>query len=278
MASALLLLVATGAARGAAGQTGDEESPTRSWAVTATLDVASRYLFRGHEKDENGGVFQTALGATVRPFEGSGPIRRLSIGGLVWSSVHAGTRVHPGEVGFYELDLALGVDASLANGWTVGMLYTSYLAPADAFATVHEVALVLRPGSIGQVGGLAVSTRALLAHEIDDRGGPDDTYLELGADVALPPMGVVEWIVPLTVGLSVDGFYRDERGDNEWLGFVATGLQASVRLEDLGIGWRSTRFGAGFSLAFENPAAGLTRDPENDVLWTLRAGLGIEIP
>lgn len=271
------LLVAVGVRR-ADAQTPSGTSAPDLWSVTARMDVANRYLFRGHQKDERGAVIQTSFGASIRPLHGVGLVRELAVSGLVWSSLHAATRVHPGDVGLFELDLGLGVDATLANGWGVGVLYTTYLAPTGAFDEVHEVALGLYPATLAVGDVLQLSTRVLLAQEIDDGGGPEDTYLELGADVGLPSIDVVQWTALVTVGLSVDGFYRDERGDNELLGFVATGLDFEVALSDVGIGWNSARAVAGFSLAFENPEAGLTRDPPNDVLWTLRAGLGVAIP
>ena len=240
------------------------------------LDVASRYLFRGHEKDDGGAVLQPA-GALTYTFHSSTTsiVRELSAGALAWSSVHAGTRGYPGDLGLYEVDLGLSLAAKLSKGWTADLIYTSYLAPTGAFDQIHEIGVALGFGQVGREGTLAFSPRALLAQEVRDGGGPEDTYLEAGGDLELPAIGAFRWTVPVMVGMSIDGFYRNEAGGNEWFGFLGTGIEATASWGDLGLGGLPVSLAVAVDAAVLNRAARLTHVSSDDVVWTTRLGLSV---
>ncbi len=247
-------------------------------SLGASLDLSSRYLFRGHEKDERGAVLQPEVTLSYALFQASsGVVRELSAGAVLWSSVHAATRAYPGDFGVFEVDLGLSLDAALSNGWSAGLIYTSYLAPTDAFDEVREVAVELGFGSVGEEGALSFAPRALLAQEVDDVGGPEDTYVEVGGTFGLPSTGSIRWGVPVVIGMSIDGFYRDAMGANEWFGLLGTGVQGSVDLVHLGVGRLPGQLAAAVDLAFLNRDAELTRNPANDLLWTVRIGLALEL-
>jgi len=245
-------------------------------AVEATLDLTSRYLFRGYELDSRGAVFQPSatVGFTVLSHS-SGALRELSAGAVAWSSVHAGTRAYPGQLGWFEVDLSADVSAGFSNGWTAGLVYTSYLAPDAAFDVIHEIAAVVGLGTIGRPGTVTVMPTVLVAQEFHDAGSSEDTYLELGGDVELPTTGVISWTVPVTVGMSIDGYYRNVSGGNEWFGFLGSGLEASAELAHLGLPDLPGGLTGAVDFTVVNDEAELAQDPGNRVLWTARMGLSV---
>lgn len=272
------VVLAAAASAFSAGQAEAQDLDAMGSALTAevSLDVRNRYLFRGYQLDARGAVFQPAIvvGSLLRESP-TGVIRELSAGAFAWSSIHAGSRAYPGDLGVFEVDVGLSLDATLRNGIVASLVYTSYLAPTGAFATIHEVGLDVRLAAIGNEDSFAVSPRVLLAQEFYDRGGSEDTYLELGGDVTLPATGPVHWSLPIAVGMSLDGFYRDLTENNVWFGFLGTGLQAAARVVELGLGNAPVSLVAGVDVMFANRDALLTRRSSNDVLWTTRLGVSV---
>lgn len=251
-----------------------QESSTGGGRVSfdASFDVASRYVFRGHEKDGRGVVLQpdAQIGYTLRR-SSTGLVRDLTVGAFAWASAHTGHREYSSGLGLYEADLGAAITAGLPGSVTASVIYTGYYAPTGAFSAVHEVALEL--GWTTGNGPLAVTPTVLVARELSDGGGSEDTYLELGTEVFGPATGVVSWRLPLAVGLSPDGFYTNSVGENEFVGFFGAGIVAGADLADLGLGRVPGSLEAGLTAAFLNPDAGVTQDAGNDVLWTVRVGL-----
>ncbi len=274
----LALVLATAASAHPSCPVQGQENPSESERLTlkASLDVPSRYLFRGYELDERGAVFQPGVSVHTRFHASSrGFVRGLSAEAFAWSSIHAGSRAFPGNLGVFEVDLGASIEASFSGNRSASLVFTSYFAPGGAFEAIHELGLAMALGVIGEENRLALLPSVFLAKEFYDGGGPEDTYLEVGANLSLPATGVVRWTLPLTVGMSVDGFYRNVSGGNEWFGFVGTGLLASAALDDLGLHGTPISLVSGVDVTVANRDAGLTHQPSNDVLWTARIGLSV---
>jgi len=243
--------------------------------VTASVEVFSRYVFRGYVLDERGAAFQPQfeVGRSIRSST-TGLLRDLSLAALAWSSVHVDSRAYPGDLGVFEVDLGGSLNAAFAGGWTGALVYTSYLAPTGVFETIHELALEV---GLPEVGGdrLRVSPRALVARELGDAGGTEDTYLQLGADLELGGAGPVVWTVPVTSGFSASGFYRNDRGGNEWFGFFGTGVLATVGPSELRLSSLPLGLTAGVEATLLNRSAHLARTASDQVLWTWRIGLSV---
>jgi len=270
--SILLATIAAGATSPLSGQQG-QASPSRVTGAIG-LDLASRYTFRGYELDARGAVFQPSVAVDYALVSRtSGPVKGLTAGATAWSSLHANTRAYPGDLGWFEVDLGLFVSAALSNGWTTDLVYTSYLAPDGAFDEVHELGLALQVGELDVGGALTVAPRVLVAQELHHRAGNEDTYLELGSDIALPVTQFVRWTMPLTLGMSLNDFYEDESGNNQWFGFFGSGLEAAADLQALGLSQASSSLLVAVDFTAVNRDAALSQDPLNDIRWTARAGL-----
>lgn len=244
--------------------------------VTASMDVSGRYVFRGYEQDRRGVVFQPEVGVgRVIHTSSTGWIGEVSLGGLIWSSLHAGSSAHPGELGVFELDLGASLNVAFRSGWSASLIYTSYLAPAGAFETIHELAVDLSPGTLQTEVGLRISPHALIAYEVRDGGGTEDTYLELGAELGLPPTGFLEWAVPISAGVSIDGFYRDADGSNHRLGYVDAGIAAATSPRILAFQGAPVSVRAGLNMTAVSRDARLAQRAAERVLWTWSLGASV---
>ncbi|MBB6430949.1 TorF family putative porin [Algisphaera agarilytica] len=245
-----------------------------SWSAGA--DVVSTYMFRGIEQEDSGLIVQPYVEVGA-PLGDTGLDFTLG----TWSSIHSNATgaVAGGPSNWYESDLYAGLGYAINDQFAVSATFTGYYSPNNAFADIEEIAFGVEYDDSEALGDYAFAPYALLAIETRDAGGSEDVYLELGGAFSaffiesedLP----VELSFPIALGLSIDDYYTDAGGDNEFFGFFKIGAAASMPLDfipsDYGV-WSAS---AGLDLYFVNDDAGLLDDGDDFEIAAL-LGVGME--
>ncbi len=195
--------------------------------LTGTMEASNAYLFRGIPQDDTGLILWPAADLGVSLWSGGGAITSMAVNVGLWNSLHTGLAGADGPSGklWYESDFYATVGLGFNGGVSLATTYTAYTSPNNAFASVQEVSV--------KVGAGVYGTRpyALVAFELEgqaDGGVTKGQYLELGAAPGTTVAGATV-AVPVRVGLSLDGYYEGQRGD-ERFGFFSVGANVTVPL------------------------------------------------
>jgi hypothetical protein len=207
-------------------------------AVSAGIDVANHYVFRGVRQNSTGMVAWPFADLTARVFSSEGPLKRVTVNVGFWNSLNTGDTGTDGPMAsaWYESRLWGGVAFYLGRGVSVGTSYTSYVSPNDLFTTAKEVGIRVAMDDAQSLGRAAVRPYALLAIEIDtapgvgqlDGGLHAGRYLEVGATPGYSGRRV-RFTAPIKVGLSLRDYYELGNEDNRF-GFASVGGFVSVQL------------------------------------------------
>ena len=156
-----------------------------------------------------------------------------------WGSINTDAPTAPSNPSsWYEQDYYASLDTS-AGDFAYGVGLTGYTYPALATTTVLELsAYVAYDDSDNE---FSFSPYAMIATELNNTnsnsGGKEATYLELGGEVALDTDGTAieawDWSVPVAVGLSIDDYYNDASGAEEFFGYASVGLVGSIPMSEL---------------------------------------------
>lgn len=200
--------------------------------VTGGIDVTTAYFFRGYLQEDQGLIVQPYANLYFDVAEGwTGYVG-------TWNSLHEEqTGADPGTTGqWYENDFYAGVDWAVAEGFTLGVIYTVYTYPGGAFDTVEEIGAKLAWDDTGKTGlNIALKPYVAIYFETDDDNGTEDTYLELGIAPTVYTVNEesdapIALSVPVTLGFGIEDYYFDDTGDDELLGYGSIGLAASMPL------------------------------------------------
>jgi uncharacterized protein (TIGR02001 family) len=204
-------------------QTEPAENP---FTVEGLFIANSDYVDRGYVVDDDHIHFQPDLTLTYTT-EIAGKSISPYIG--VWSDMSGAPQSGDPEW-LYEIDPYIGVAMDLGSGFTLDFVYTYNNSPANGFDDVHELAMTLSHSSEKDWLNPSIN----IMRELDDKNGGEDTYIELrltpGFDVKQVEKLRLDF--PLVAGLSPDGFYEDEDGDESVLGFVSGGIAATYAIND----------------------------------------------
>ncbi len=203
--------------------------------ITGGVDVATHYFFRGYLQEDQDAIVQPYANVFFDLVKGDNPVTAY-IG--TWHSFHGEkTGADEGTFGaWYEADFYGGVDATLGGGFTLGAIYTLYAYPNGAFDTIEELGVKLSYDDTDKWGlPFALKPFVGVYFETDDQNGSEDTYLEAGVAPTVytwnegsdQPIAIA---VPITVGMSIDDYYFDDTGDEEFLGYGSIGIAASMPL------------------------------------------------
>jgi hypothetical protein len=231
-----LVLATTGSAVALEGEDGAQPAPGSAIHAELGFDITNKYFFRGLLQEDNGFIGQPWFDISVDLVERDGWTLSANVG--TWSSFHgesdtAGTTDSLMKH-WYEADLYAGLEFGV-SGWSFGASYNAYTSPSDAFSTVSEIDLTVSydDGSLWGESDFALNPHLTVAIETHDRGGSEDSYLELGVE---PSWDVyvsdtkLSLAVPLTVGLGLDDYYVKSNGDDEAFGFFDAGVTLGVPL------------------------------------------------
>jgi hypothetical protein len=209
---------------------------TAAVTVSATIDAANQYMFRGVRQNTTGAVLWPAAKVGVRLYSGEGRVKGVLLSGSTFNSLHTGDTGSEGPTGqtWYESDGSGAVQLVFGRGVSLETSYTAYTSPNELFTTSKEVAVrfaVDDPSSARR----AVRPYVLAAFEVDtamgvgqlDGGVRPGTYLELGVVPDVLRGRRVTVTAPVRAGLSLDDYYELATEDHAF-GFFGVGAMATV--------------------------------------------------
>ena len=216
-----------------------EEEPsvnTGAFSLAGGIDWTTAYFFRGYQQENAGLIFQPYFTLSTPIVENDD----YTVSGYIgtWNSFHSKKTFQSGTgpSTWYESDLFGGIDVSFGD-WTIGTVYTFYTYPNGAFNTIQEIGFRVGYNDAALTEeqiGFALKPYAAVYFETKDGNGTEDTYLELGI---APSWGLgdsdITLSVPVVLGMSLDDYYVDGDGDNEFFGYSSIGLFASMPLDGI---------------------------------------------
>jgi hypothetical protein len=207
-----------------AAQTGGDPNPG-AITLTGSMDASNAYLFRGIPQDDTRLILWPAFDLGLALHSGNGTLRSVTASVATWNSLHTGVTGLDGPSGklWYESDFSATLGLGFGGGIGVGTTFTAYESPNGSFSTVKELSFKVSSTAYG------VSPYALVAIELEgqaDGGLVEGRYLEVGATPSVP-VPYVALVVPIKVGLSLDGYY-ETLGQDERFGFFSIGANVSV--------------------------------------------------
>lgn len=187
-------------------------------SFSGAVDFTHAYYFRGYLQENDGLIVQPSVSVSAQLAD------NVSMYAGMWNSFH--TKQTAGDDMWYEADFFTGVDIDLAP-ITLGLNYTLYTYPNGAFDAIHEVQakVTFDDSTLSEDPKLVFSPYILVAYELADGNGSEDTYMEIGAAPSfdLGDTGLA-LSVPMAVGTSLDDYYQD------FLGYATIGVATSVPL------------------------------------------------
>lgn len=207
--------------------------------LTAGLDFASGYMFRGIFQEDKGAIAWPGFDVAVTVAEGQGTVKKVAVDVGMWHSLHGGPTGSEGPADdfVYESDFFASAIISLAGGFTITPGFTAYTSPNKTFNTVTELSVKAAYSDADRLGRFALSPYALVAFEIDgsaDGGAQSGRYLELGIAPGLSVAGgKAAFTFPVKLGLSLSDYYEGP-STNDTLGFFDVGVAGSVPLTFIG--------------------------------------------
>jgi len=256
-------------------------------SISTGFDITNAYYFRGIFQENQGFIVQPWLDATVNLKE------NLDLTFGIWNSFHdaqtGATSNRSGPDSWYEADLYIGLTMAVAENYSLGVTYTAYTSPNDAFGTIHEFALNMSHDDSAAwadvlPGGLQPSIT--LAFEVDGSAlGPDEgIYLELAIEPSFVLMtsegSPITLSIPVTVGLSLTDYYGAPNGSNPSkndpnFGFLDVGAVLTIPLSDIPTDygtWEAT-VGVHWLLLSENTELANNGD-DNEIIATFGISMG----
>ena len=234
-------------------------------SAEVTLDYVTQYFFRGYEQldSDQGVVLQPGASFTI----GVADDVTATVG--TWGSIHSDT---PGAgsnpSSWFEQDVYASLDATMGD-FTAGVGLTYYTYPSNAAnVDITELNLSVGYDDSELLGDFSFNPYVAVAVELHNTAAADENaYLEIGGAFDLPTEGTAidawDWKVPVVLGLSIDNYYVDASGEDEFFGFASVGLVGSIPMSEL-IG-SDEYFGAwdlsvGFTVLFLNSDVIMTDD------------------
>lgn len=206
--------------------------------VTAALDVASQYMFRGIRQQSTGVATWPAVDLGFAAYSGDGGLKSVGINLGTWNSLHNGDTGSDGPSGklWYESDFYAALGLGFGAGTSLTTTYTAYTSPNNGFTTVKEIAFKLAVDDSGYLGRGAVKPYVIVAQEFGadvgtgqaDGGLNAGTYMEIGVapGYAAPRASLT---FPVKVGFSLGDYYELAGEDNKF-GYASVAATVTVPL------------------------------------------------
>ncbi|BAM02446.1 TorF family putative porin [Phycisphaera mikurensis] len=265
-AAAAAVAAALTSTGGAAAQETEMVEDINNGAISWTLgsDIVSKYVFRGYEIQEDGIIVQPYAEFTAGIADG------IDVYAGIWNSTGTETNGDNNEH-WLEADIYAGVsigEAVLGAPIAIDVSYVNYTSPNDTFGQYEELDFFV--GYDDSDNPISVAPYALLAIEFDTEaaGDDDNIYLELGGEFEMQVVDNAQYPVGLTVpvklGLSLDEYYVDDEGDNEFFGYLSVGANVGVPLSFIPREYGQWSAAAGLTLFLLNDNAVGLDDGENE--------------
>jgi hypothetical protein len=238
----LLATMVSAAAESSVYAQGSADPNPGALTLTAGIDFANAYFFRGIFQDDTGVVMWPYGDLGFALFSGDGALKSVGVNVGTWNSLHTGDAGLDGPSGelWYESDFYSTLALGFGKGTSLGITYTAYNSPNGGFGTVKELSFKLTVDDSGSLGKFSVKPYVVLAQELDgqaDGGANEGTYLELGIGPGYS-ISRAGFTVPVKVGLSLGDYYEGLSGD-ETFGFFSIGGVVTIPFTST-----PTRFGS----------------------------------
>jgi len=197
-------------------------------------EITSEYFFRGYVQENQGFIFQPWAELGVALVEGADNAPGISLAFGNWSSFHSEKTgaTEPNVRSWYESDFYGGITLDW-DAFSIGATYTAYTYPNGDFNTVQE---------IGVTAGISLPEDSMfhtvlgdislgLYVEVDNSNVNTDEaiYMELGLGPSFDIFDEKATLsIPVTVGFSVDDYYVDNSGDDDFFGYVSVGADVAI--------------------------------------------------
>lgn len=216
------------------GRAADAESTspnTGALSLSGGMDLVTAYVFRGAEVSDTGVILQPWAQLNAAAYKSDSLTITPYIG--FWNDIQSVEQA-PSTSEWFELDAYGGVDFGVGD-FTIGAIYTFYTYPGNAFQTIQELGFKVsyNDSKLCEKAGLPIQFKPYAAWylETDDPNGASDQYVELGVNPTIPLKdSPFSFNFPLTVGLSPDGYFLTNDGNNEPFGYVSIGAFANYAL------------------------------------------------
>lgn len=227
-----LMAAGAGLAPSSASAAEEKEKKALPLSVSAGVDFPTAYYFRGVLQQDEGLITQPYANLYLKLYEGKD--FSITPWAGVWNSFHEEKGL--GNKKYYEVDYLAGVDFGVGPV-TISPGYTLYHYPSDVFKDIHEVQLKLSFNDSALIKvtkfPFALNPYIMFAWETKDKGGTEDSYMEIGIRPSFEgKIGVVPFTfgIPVTVGMSLDDYYFNKSGKETTLGYVSVAGTASIPL------------------------------------------------
>lgn len=258
-------------------------------SFSAGSDITNAYFFRGILQEDQGIIVQPWLEASISLTD------KMSMSFGIWNSFHD-AKTNVGNKGggsvpsgnepdsWYEADLYVGVSFATAENCQLGVTYTAYTSPNDAFSTVHEFALnssyddsARWDGTVLEGHGLQPSVTIAFETEGSALGPDEGIYLELAIS---PSFALIESAdypvtlsVPVTLGLSLSDYYGGATNDPNF-GYLDIGMDLSMPLTAISAEYGQWEVSAGVHYMLLSENTELTNNGD-DSEFIFSFGLGM---
>lgn len=220
----------------ARAQDAEADDPnTGALSVVGGIDATTAYFFRGYLQEDQGLILQP-YGTLYVNIHESDNLRITPYVGI-WNSWH-GEKTGADDThneSWYEADIFGGADIAMGD-FTLGIIYTHYTYPNGALDDIGELGFKLAwndEAFTKEQMGLPFQLSPYVAafFETSDDSGTEDSYLEVGVAPAFA-VGDAGWTlgVPVVLGMSIEDYYFDDDGDEEFLGYASIGVTLTVPL------------------------------------------------
>ena len=215
----------------------DPTEPVNQGRLSFSLgaDITSAYFFRGYLQEDSGFIFQpwAELGVTLADGSDDSPGVSLTFGN--WNSFHSEETGATGDNvdSWYESDLYGGITLNW-DAFSLGASYTIYTYPNSDLNTVHEIAVIggYSPPEDAWCRDVFGDISLGVHFEVDNSNvGMDEAiYLELGFGPSFDVFDESTLSIPVTLGFSLDDYYVDPGGDDDFFGYGSIGADMAIPL------------------------------------------------
>lgn len=207
-------------------------------SVSGGVDFTTAYFFRGYNQEDQGFIMEPYATMYFKLYDTDAFKTTFYVG--TWNSIHSEQTLAAatGPAAWYESDFLTGVD--FASGpLTVGFIFTAYNYPNGAFDTIQELGakITYDDTNFMKSHGISFGLKPYVAAyaETNDGNGSEDWYGEAGINPGVYTFNKdgrypVAITIPINVGLSLKDYYFDSGGDEEFFGYLAAGVSASIPL------------------------------------------------
>jgi len=221
-----------------AGDVDELPEPVNQGDLSFSLgtEITSAYFFRGYVQEDQGFIFQPWAELGVSLVEGADNSPGVSLVFGSWSSLHSEKTgaTEQNLQAWYETDIYGGITLDW-DAFSLGASYTVYTYPNSDFNTVQEIGVTagfsLPEDSMCQkvLGDISLG----LHFEVDNSNVSTDEaiYMELGFGPSFDIFDEKATLsIPVTLGFSLDDYYIDSGGDDDFFGYASVGADVAIPL------------------------------------------------